>query len=369
MQVNASILKIVCLFWLIAKIISINAWLTNRLFPVVPPFEVLANVPSIVHKLLFYASCLCLSVILFFKVKRSFIIVLLVLELTSCMLDIIRWQPWEYQYIFILLAFLFCKNTKAFYTSLLFILSSLYIFSGLHKFNGGFLHYVWERILLHGYFGFSYTFIKAAKLHYAGVLLAFIETACGVALLLMKDKKWPLALLAFMHVFVLFALGPLGIDYNSVIWPWNLAMIIVLYNVQVNSQYLKGAALIPKIFKISLLLFWCILPIANFAGYWDSFLSSSLYSGNSWNATICISNTSTTKVLQEYYIKYDRFAICNGDTGISMHNWAITELNVVPYSEIWYFKKFIKAWDKKYPDASVKFIVSPYPYKVHTEIR
>ena len=192
------VLKIVCLFWLIAKVISIDTWLADRLLPVVPLFDILQIVPIVAHAILFYTSCICIVALLLFNISRLIVTILFFLGISSCLLDVTRWQPWEYQYLFILVAYLLCKNnTKAFYTSLLFILSSIYIFSGLHKLNGGFLRTVWESMLLHNFLGLSFKTIKSAHLHYGGALLAIIETICGLALLFAKNKKWPVTLAIF----------------------------------------------------------------------------------------------------------------------------------------------------------------------------
>src|SRR5690242_13786994 len=91
------ILRITCLFWLIAKLISYKVWFTARVFPVVPVFNGLDHVPSFVHGGLYFLSLLLLVVVVSKPSNKYFIIALIISELCSCLLDYTRWQPWEYQ--------------------------------------------------------------------------------------------------------------------------------------------------------------------------------------------------------------------------------------------------------------------------------
>ena len=109
------IVFITCLFWLIAKLISWKAWTAYRLFPLVPAFDFLKNLPAAYHLVLFFASLFCL-VILVIKPSVQIAVILIVAELLSLIADQNRWQPWEYQYLFIISMFwLKIKKTKQFY--------------------------------------------------------------------------------------------------------------------------------------------------------------------------------------------------------------------------------------------------------------
>src|SRR6266404_7860670 len=95
--------RLLCFFWLIAKAISCKVWLADRLFPIVPPFKFLF-VPSFVHLVLLIFSLSALLVLFIFPSKRFLQISVLIIEVLACLLDQNRWQPWEYQYIFIIIA-------------------------------------------------------------------------------------------------------------------------------------------------------------------------------------------------------------------------------------------------------------------------
>src|ERR1019366_5120531 len=97
------ITRLICFFWLVAKAISWKVWLADRVFPIVPPFNFLF-VPSFIHLVLFIFSLSALLALFIFPSKRFLLISVIIIEVFSCLLDQNRWQPWEYQYIFIIIA-------------------------------------------------------------------------------------------------------------------------------------------------------------------------------------------------------------------------------------------------------------------------
>lgn len=364
------LLKITCAFWILAKLMSADAWQAERLFPVIPVFEALDAVPPFIHTLLFYLSIPALALLFVFPTNRLLLFTVLVVEVCSCLLDVIRWQPWEYQYLFIIVILILNHhNTKAGLTAVAFLMVSIYIFSGLHKVNGGFLHSVWDSMILRRFFTVPNTLIKQPWLHYAGLLLPLLEIVLGFALLLLKNKRIPALLLIGIHLFILLLLGPLGLNYNSIVWPWNCAMILFLYVMFCRRDAQFTFSLMWKGWNRAILLFWGILPILSFAGYWDYYLSSSLYSGNTPKLAICIKDAKAAKGLEEYFAKKDGFKICNGDAMITLQNWALKEINVPPYPEERYYRKVKQKWEQKFPKANARFIVYAYPYKEKKELR
>ena len=302
---NSSLLRIVALFWIIAKFMSINLWLADRLYPVVPAFDLAITIPTLLHTTLFVLSISSLFLLFLFPKKNKLLLVILVAELFSCVLDVARWQPWEYQHIFMLLVCCLNKNNpKAACNGLFFILVSTYIYSGFHKMNGAFLFSIWERIILHNFIGLPNTTISNVKLHYAGLLLPILEICLGLSLLLLKNKKLPALLLISMHILLLLLLGPLGVNHNSVVWPWNACMILLLYLLFIKETKV-GYSLIElgKKSNLIVLLFWGILPLLSFVGYWQQYFSSNLYSGNTIKMDICFEDKKAPKQFSEYLSK------------------------------------------------------------------
>ncbi|HET8837577.1 MAG TPA: hypothetical protein VFM82_01125 [Flavobacteriaceae bacterium] len=357
----SAILRTTFFFWLLAKLISYKVWLADRFFPVVPSFNFFPELPSWFHLFLFASSLFLLIFLLVFPKNNPLLLSLLIIEIAACSLDITRWQPWEYQYLFMVLVFLINKNDdRKFFSAILFLLSMIYIFSGMHKFNGAYLFSTWGRMILGNFLGFSLKIIANIFVHYAGLLLPIIEIIGGLALLFLKNKKIPALVLMAMHVFILLLIGPTGIDYNSVVWPWNVAMIVFLYFLFFRGsvdfsfkKLLKGANPI-------VIIFWTVLPLLNFIGYWDLYLSSGLYSGKEIRMDICFSKTEKTKDLLQYTNEKWAFVDCGENQRIPLFQWSFEEMNVPPYPALWYYKKFKTEWVSKY--GSADFILYEYPY-------
>ena len=359
------LLRITCFFWIVTKVAGYQAWLANgRLYPVVPPFKFLDVVPAIVHSILFWTSLSGLALLIIFPLKRFLLISTLVVIVLSCTLDVLRWQPWEYQYLFFLLIFIINHNNpKALYSAIVFVLASVYIYSGLHKINGGFLHTVWDSMMLHRFMGLSRVTITHLKLHHIGLALPVIEAAAGLALLFTKKKFIPAVTLMGMHIFIIILLSGIGLNYNSIVLPWNFAMLLILYFFYYKEPYQFSLASIPMGKNAIVFLAWGILPALSFTGRWDNMLSSSLYSGNGWQMDICIKNPEDAKPLKEYFAKNDRKHICNGEARLPINKWSTNETGVQPYHEYWYYKRFKTEFEKKYPNIDATFIVYRYPYK------
>jgi hypothetical protein len=202
-----------------------------------------------------------------------------------------------------------------------------------------------------------------------GLIAPAVEIFGGLALLFFKNIKVPAVLLIGMHLFILWFLGPLGLNYNPVIWPWNALMASFLYIVAFKNPFTISFKPVLQGYNKMVLLFWGILPILSFIGLWDSFLSSSLYSGNAMHIDICMEKVPDNKALQHYFAKSDRRNICNKQARLPLTGWAMAETNVPPYPENWYCSKFKKIWMAKYKSSNTKFIVYAYPYKVREEIR
>ncbi|WP_318640509.1 hypothetical protein [Flavobacterium ardleyense] len=134
------IIRITSAFWIFTKLFSYKVWHTDRLFPVIPPFEFLENIPNSVHLALFFIALSGIALVGIFPKSKVILVATTAVEFSSCLLDQSRWQPWEYQYLLTFIFFFFYnKNPKQFLNYFSFLIIATYFFSGLHKLNGGFL--------------------------------------------------------------------------------------------------------------------------------------------------------------------------------------------------------------------------------------
>lgn len=357
------IIKITCFFWIFTKLFSYNLWHTDRLFPLLPPFDFLENIPNSIHLCLFALAILGIFFIAFFPKNKYLLIATIAVEFFSCILDQNRWQPWEYQYFLtIVFLFLYRNNNKQFANYFSFLIIVIYINSGLHKLNGSFLFHVWEDMILHRFFGFEHYQIQNTLLHYAGLSLGLIEVISGFGLLFLKRKKIFAWLIIGMHIFILLLISPTGVNYNPIVWPWNIAMILFLYILFINGKsaeisfknLINGYNKIPFVI-IGILPFFCLL------GYYDNFLSFNLYSGGLKQLDICIGNEDSAKKYQPYFSK--KMTFCTTGKVINVNGWGLKEMNIIVYPEERVFLDIIKKWKKANPYANATFYIYEYPYR------
>jgi len=358
------LLRLTAVCWLPAKLIGWRMFTTYRVFPTAPAFNFFDNIPSSVHTFLFMVSVLLLVLLLLAPANKIFIASLLVCEVFSCLLDQNRLQPWDYQYMFILFICLVNKiGDRTLLSLFLFILASVYIYSGLGKLNAGFLSTIWTKMLLEQFMHIPAKTALQPWLQYCGYLAGCFELVTGAGLLFGKTRNISAALLIVLHLFILAFLGPFGLKYNVVVWPWNISMIGYLYLL----SFRENEALLPfmQIFKgwnVLVLICWGILPALNFLGRWDNYLSSGIYSGRLPAMTICVKDTGKCKPLERYCMK-DYRSICNGGELIDLQYWSMVETKMAPYPEIRSYKKIQAKLEKQFPDAGLNFVYFDRPAK------
>lgn len=321
-----------CFF--IALALSKHVWLTTRHFPLVPVFSGLPQIPYPFD----YACLAALGILLVFiassPAPKIYLICFLSLLAVLAVLDQCRWQPWAYQYSLMLgaLAVFYWKGGEsadqdAALNICRLIIVSIYFYSGLQKLNPTFAAHVFPHLL--GDRGTAATAILRAL----AIVPAIMEATIGVGLLTMKFRNVAVIAAIVMHIFILTKYGPFGYNYNTVVWPWNLAMIAfdVILFWKADSSFGDVLWKNPSALQKAVLLLVLIMPLFSFFGWWDSYLSWSLYSGNVDGANIFCSD-AVAKRLPDYLQKYITHTSIN-DNRLSMRDWTMGELNVPGYPE------------------------------------
>ncbi|MFY7963885.1 MAG: hypothetical protein ACOVO1_03215 [Chitinophagaceae bacterium] len=350
---------IIASFFLIAKIISWKLWLADRTFPLVPVFDFLLYTPTFFHQILFFVSIVCLSIILIKPEKYWLYLVLIVTETISCILDQNRWQPWEYQYVFMFLV-LFVNRKEQDRNSYLFliILSSIYFYSGLQKVNPHFINNVWLQTIAEDYLHLPKAFLQNQYFIRLGYIIPLFEILCAVGLWVKAVRNISIFGLITTHVFILLLIGPIGLNYNIIVWPWNIAMILLLYTfLDKNISVFDFKNIFKNKCSIAIAFVWIILPALNFVGYWDYYFSSSLYSARIDICSIKIHNPPQNFELKKYYSAKD--STTNQET-ILVQDWALKELNTPPCPQARVYRKIKQMWLKKYPLVNASFYLYDY---------
>ncbi|KQR93550.1 hypothetical protein ASG01_10300 [Chryseobacterium sp. Leaf180] len=340
----AVLVKIICFFWLITKLWSYKTWIADRVYPVVAPFEILQEVPPSLHLIFFGLSLVILFLIIVFKLNRSLLIVLFILEIVSCSLDSVRWHPWEFMYLcFTLTVILNFSKPKTVFLLLHLFLVATFFYSGLHKLNRNFLDYFWRDHILTAFFGLSNEVILKYKLFFVGLLIPVTEIFLAFLLFFGKSKKKTSYILIALHVGILILLGPFGLNYNSIVWIWNLAMIAILFLLYQKDDITFDKTIISS--QLPWMILWFIMPIYSFFGRYYQYFSFNLYSAKGTQLYICTkkSNKDLTTFDDKSFTSF-----CNGKVGIALQNWAMAELKSASSPELEIQQKAGQILLKKY---------------------
>jgi len=168
-----------------------------------------------------------------------------------------------------------------------------------------------------------------------------------------------------MHVFILAMITPIGLNYNSIVWPWNVVMILFLYVNFIESNYVDEPIQFRSLVSGYNCLFFIVLgimPFFNFFGLYDEFFSFNLYSGGTSKLEICLPDDSTN---DPKYVPFysDKPLHCSCENSILIDNWSLKEMNVVVYPEERVYLKIIKKWKKENLDSKATFVIYKYPFK------
>ena len=176
------------------------------------------------------------------------------------------------------------------------------------------------------------------------MLVPIIEMGIGIGLLIRASRRIAIALALAMCAFVLWTIGPFGYNWDSVVWPWNItmALLVLILFARTDSVPTDEIFLVRnhKFHKVVLVAFG-LLPLASFFNAWDLYLSSSLYSGTTDNAIIYMSDDVRERLPS--YVRQIERVDDRGRNMLPINMWAFTELKVPAYPEPRIFKSVARS--------------------------
>jgi hypothetical protein len=329
-------------------LLSAPLWIGPRSFPFAPAFAAAAAIPTWVEMPAFLLLLSALAVTLLARSAGWAILLVLVVAAVLASRDQMRWQPWFYQYAFMLAALGFCspvahdEKREALLNTCRLIVASIYFYSGLQKLNPAFVNDVlpWMFQPIAKAFPLPLHLIPVSS----GFIIAFLEMGIGVGLLTNKFRLAAIALALLMCAFVLATIGPLGHNWNSVVWPWNVAMVLFVFILfaGVESVSFRDVFWIRNsIFHKVVLLLFAIMPVFSFVNWWDGYLSSNLYSGNTTRAQMFLSAALIERLPGE--IRHHVTTEKSGQSALDIFRWSYDELNVPPYPEPRVYREITRA--------------------------
>ncbi|HEY3840578.1 MAG TPA: DoxX family protein [Bryobacteraceae bacterium] len=315
----------ICLGLIAGLLLSPKLWLSDRDYPLTPALDFFPPIPHPLDLALYSAMIALLVLIFIIPRPVECIAGFTVVALTLAIEDQSRWQPWFYQYVFMLVAIGLARPDSAFNICRL-ILASVYFWSGLQKFNPGFQQDTLYWLLA--------PLTATLRVDWLAVVIPVTETLIALGLLIGGLRKPAVIAAVAMHLLILLSVGPLGHNHNRVVWPWNLAMGVLVVLLFWHSDF-RLRDLAPRtVLHAAVFLLFAVLPALSFFDLWDSYLSFALYSGNQRKAVIYLADAVAAKLPDRLQQELDGPESDSGVDTLDIEAWSFDELNVPDYAEI-----------------------------------
>lgn len=243
--------------------------------------------------------------------------------------DLNRLQPWTYFYLAAFgLLFAAGNDARTGKRYLQWLVAAVYAWGGFNKITPYFAidNFPWfcEAFKWTKYFG---------AFPAAGYAVAAGEMLLGPGLLLEKTRPVFRWLTVLFHLFIALALSPLGLDWNTVVIPWNFAMagmVWVLFRTNPESGMYtwRQNSLVRTALATTLLALAWVLPALNIFHHWDEALSWKMYSNTQTEASFYSKNGAPCAQVVE---AWRQFSYDHG-TKMLFDDWAMADIHVPAYN-------------------------------------
>lgn len=336
--------------WLVQLGISLPLWLSDgREFPLVPIF---AGVqwPTLVE---FTMVLLVMGALVYLILKPSRMAVAFLLPGIALLVlaDVNRLQPWIFLYCIMLVPLLSAGwKRQYFLPGIRLVLAGTYFWSGIQKMNPFFAHEMFPWLV--AFTGLQHT---AESLPYLAWFVVALEAMAGIGLIFPASRKVAVVVVIGMHAFILLSLGPIGHNWNHVVWPWNIAFACLTWLVFWNRPlHFSWPAIRKPVALLPVILVW-VLPVANIFGGWQHFLSGGYYSSMVPEAVV--SYHPSDRLLVPPSARHWQYRNTDGEEFVFLDHWAIHHLRVPIYPEKWVHEKVGRA------------LASPFHHPDHVWLR
>jgi hypothetical protein len=366
-QRRVLVLKIAIVIGLLCGFcLSWRLWISVRSFPLSPIAGWLPAIPYPLDHILFFITLGLLAAIALVGNSARLTLIFLGLAGLLSLWDQTRWQPWFYQYFFMLSAlglYALPRSEIRHVTSAIdacrLIIIFTYLWSGIQKLNANFVTETWPDAAS----GLLRLFPQSARglPPSVALMVPLTEIAIGVALITRRFRNTAVVLAVATHIFV-FAMLVLSGE-NTVVWPWNLAMIVfvVLLFWRAEGGDAKELFRVKTPFKVVVLLLFGLLPALSFFDLWDSYLSMALYSGNTDQAVIYV----TPNVIEHFpKVVLPHVWQETKPMFLDVNRWSYGELNVPLYPEPRIYKNIARevcTYAENSPDIRLRIKQKPNP--------
>jgi len=336
---------LISIFLMIELFITKKLWVSfGREFPTVSVFKRIPfNIPEWLD-LGFYVTGIFLLILIIIIPKRRVVLNLFfVWAGFMVLMDVNRLQPWFYQ--FMLMIWVASNSSKklesqsAVLATIRLIVIVTYFWSGINKLNVHFASDVFPWLMQ----SFSWLEPLGSYPMLAYGIGAF-EILLGLSFLMPQLWRYSVSLAVVFHSLIFLVLGPLGHNWNMVIWPWNVAMIITVI-VLFPTRFIINPDVKDQTFSIrrytpffTVLLLLGILPALSLINLWDKPLSMTMYSGIGKEVTFYLPKEEAS-CLPEYSIKEERILDDIPVYTFDLDLWSEAEMGVPCYGTYNIYKR------------------------------
>lgn len=320
----------------IGILMSLPLWVTERQFPLIPVIPGTLPLTQLGSQIALLLLSLSLLASFIWTKTRILVFITAALLLTIGLQDFNRLQPWYWQYTLILIILIpLAKGYKKYLdiNHLLFAaqltVSAVYFFSALFKFNESFffriVRYMYQPIT-------NYLVTWREQIFLTGYAIPPLEMSIALLLFIPRLRIFGILLATGMHLAALILLGPFGLNANSVVWPWNIALIALIWVLFYKADNYKYNIYLSRLnwSAYAVLIAVWILPFLNLKGWYNESLSFELYSGRSYTPHMRYHQSEidfVPKYMEPYTFK-------KGDTVfVNTYNWSMQQFNVPPNSD------------------------------------
>ena len=374
------------LCFLATLLVSYRAWLSSgRAYPLVPVIDGLPQPPYPLDWLLFGGMVAALLGMSFARRPAPYLVAALAIPAVWMVLDQVRWQPYLLTYLAGAACLLLGERPSVrapgdpparwHLAPYQLSLCAVYFYSGVHKLNlrwivGSFpswINPITDRLGIDP--------AALPRVMFAGGVLAAVgEAALGLALLWPRTRRPAVVGLTLMHVYIMLYLTHSGLAGNTVVWPWNVAVVASLWLLfwprgagarldgfirawwrGLRRRVTEAPPRPLRLLWAGVIVLFGVLPALSFAQAWPASLSFQLYA-------------SKQRGVRIYYRPDQRAAIppaaLRGERRpgeIDLHRWAMREMNVVPVMETHVVTRIGRELARRAPHAEIRVTIAGPP--------
>lgn len=336
--------------------ISKELWIPNeRDYPLIPYFLFLpiASNKSI-DTFLIFLTFVSFIFLIWKPNEKKYLLLFFIPSLLLILEDSIRLQPWFYLHLVMIGIITFEKqlSKENVIRFLQWIVIAIYFWSGFNKLNIAFAWEIFPWFTQHLGIGETYflgmdnlnTFPLPSQNNIAFILPTF-EMITAILLVIPRFRLIGISIVFILHLVSLYAIGPLGHNWNKIVWPWNIEMPILTFllfykleNITAKNYLMEQFLLVKTKTGLLILTLFFVLPAFTFIGIWDKALSLHLYSGNSDEMEFYFDgyedNLVNTSLAGHLYLD-----TTDMKSAMRVEYWAIEQTGVPMYNSKKYFKK------------------------------